>query len=66
MSPAGSAQANASTMKRPKTAWGLYLDEYKKTRSSVGGIGEFNELQKAASLLWKSMTPEEKEVCGPH
>lgn len=59
-------EVKASEMKRPKTAWGLFLEEYKKNRSNVGGIEKFNELQKAASAQWKRMTPEEKEVSFLH
>lgn len=62
-SPRAAATGGAVTeIKRPKTAWGLFLEEYKKTRCNVGGIGKFNELQKAASSLWKGMSTEEKAV----
>lgn len=56
----GSLEAPVDELKRPKTAWGLFLEAYKKTRGKTGGIGRFNELQKEASSIWKGMSPEEK------
>jgi hypothetical protein len=61
-SPAPAPGSVSGGVKRPKTAWGLFLDEYKKARGNSGGIEKFNMLQKAASLEWKAMAPEEKAV----
>ncbi len=49
-------------MKRPKTAWGLYLEDFKQTCSLSGGFDRFNEIQKAASAKWKKMSAAEKQV----
>lgn len=57
---ASESSGSTSDIKRPKTAWGLFLDEYKKSRGNTGGIEKFNELQKAASVEWKNMSHEEK------
>lgn len=62
--PAGPV-VDSSDIKRPKSAWGLFLDEYKKKCGSRGGIEKFNELQKAASVEWKSLSAEEKAVSDP-
>lgn len=50
--------------KRPKTAWALFLRDFRKNAVSEfegrSGIGKFNNLQKAASAKWKEMSDSEK------
>ena len=52
--------------KRPKTAWALFLRDFRKNAVSEfegrSGIGKFNNLQKAASAKWKEMSDSEKAV----
>jgi hypothetical protein len=39
-------------VKGPKTAWGLFLDEYKKSRGNSGGIEKLNMLLLWVSVYW--------------
>lgn len=53
---------DSADMKRPKTAWGRFLEDYKKTVGGCEGIGKFNEIQKTASAMWKNMSQADKAV----
>jgi hypothetical protein len=60
------AAGRNATTKRPKTAWALFLRDFRKNAVSEfegrSGIGKFNNLQKAASAKWKEMSDSEKAV----